>query len=82
MKTQENPEITMINGLHTVHFLEIEDTNYKEDGIDAVSRAYIRAQDKARKFGGVKVHCRSYGGGIGFYSERKALECVNHYKEN
>ena len=81
MNTKTKPEITWVNGLATVHFLDIEDTNHKQDGIEAVSRAYIRAQAKAEKFGGKKVHRKAYGGGIGFPSESKALECVEHFQD-
>ena len=73
--------ITWVKGLATVHFLDIEDTNHDLDGIDAVPRAYIRAQYKAEPFGGVKVHCHSYGGGIGFKSEAAAQKCVEHFED-
>ena len=76
MKKTEAPEITWVNGLAVVHFLDIEDTDHEADGIDAVPNAYLRAQAKARPFGGRKVHCRAYGGGIGFNSPQAAQKCV------
>ena len=81
MKTMKTlPEITWVNGLATVHFLALEDTDYVKDGIEAVSAAYKRAQVKAKEFGGQRVHCKAYGGGIGFPSEQAALECVDRFQ--
>ena len=79
MNTKEKLDITWVKGLATIHFLEIEETNYAQDGIDAVPNAYIRAQVKAEEFGGVEVHCHSYGGGIGFSSPARAQACVDHF---
>lgn len=73
-------QITWVNGKAVVHFLEIEDTDYAKDGMNAVSNAYLRAQAKAKPYGGEKVHCRAYGGGIGFNSERAALKCMSALK--
>ena len=79
MKSKNKSKITWVNGLATVHFLALEDPDYVKDGIEAVSAAYKRAQVKAKEFGGQRVHCKSYGGGIGFRSEQAALECVDHF---
>lgn len=70
------PTIDYVKGDPVVHFLEIEDTDHDRDGFNAVSLAYNRAIEKAKPFGGFKVHCREYGGGVGFPCVTDLMKCV------
>jgi len=76
--TKDEPTIDYYyGGRAVIHFLNIEDTNYGEDGIDAILRAYDRACEKAKPYGGERFHNKLYGGGIAFTSKDKALKCWN-----
>ena len=72
-------QIDYINGKYVIHFLEIADTDWDNNGIDAVSTGYQRALDFARDFGGRKFHNRSYGGGIAFDYQQQAKDCIEAY---
>ena len=72
-------QIDFINGKYVIHFSEIAEIDWDNDGLDAVSIAYDRALDFARDFGGRKFHNRSYGGGIAFDFEQQAKDCIEAY---
>jgi len=58
-------------GRPVVHFLDIltdEERESVPNDINRISRLYVKAQNKARDFGGKRFHNRSFGGGIVFPS--------------
>ena len=70
MSNQIKPE-TYSMGRPVVHFLNIltdEERESVPNDINRISRLYVMAQNKARDFGGIKFHNRSFGGGIVFPS--------------
>ena len=76
-KTIEPPTIDWIRGNAVISWMAVEDADWDNEGMHAVSNAYRRAVNKAKAFGGRKFHNKSYGGGIAFNSEQAVMRFFN-----
>ena len=80
MRTKEEPTIDYVHGNPVLHFLAIQETDWT-NGQDTISIAYDEAVEKSKPFGGFRVHCHSYGGGIGFPSKLELMNCFEHFSK-
>jgi len=77
--TKAKPTIDWIRGNAVIAWFEIEIADHENEGLSAICNAYDRAVAKAKQYGGRKFHNKSYGGGIAFNCEAKAVKCFRAF---